>query len=467
MRRICIINQKGGVGKTTTTINLGAGLSRKGRKVLLIDLDPQGNISTCFHDSSQKDMYDFLIDNADIRECIKNLGTNFDMITCKGSLTNAEAQILRLDNKETLLRRKLKEFREVLNYDYILIDCPPAIGMLTQNAILASTEAIIPSACDFLGLNGLRSIVEFINFVSEKYDHDLTISKIVPTMLDQRHHSSQEVLNQMTNDFYEIVSDPIRFSIKLKESPQEGMSIFRYAANSPAAEDYSRLINQVIFDERKFKISQEEDELFEVENTENVVGDMQKTASVAAKAASTVKKKTRRKKSTPKYKRVIPTSRMPIIPRQRVKKNSFDDDFEMRKPRKPRKSVKSAKPKIKSKKIVKKLTKKSKTKSKIKPTAKSKITTKSKSKSTKLKKGIKKPVKKKTTTVKSKLKTKAKSLKIKKKTAVKVKKKIKLKTKVKTSTKAKSKTTKASKTSKKPKSKIRNHLGKKAAIALE
>ena len=268
MRIISILNQKGGVGKTTTTINLGAGLTRKNRKVLLIDLDPQGNIATCFNDSSQKDMYDFLIDNADIQECIRNLGTNFDMITCKESLIRAEAQMLGMENKETLLRRKLRGSEHIKNYDYVLIDCPPSIGLLSQNAILASSEIIIPVGCDYLSYKGLRTIVDLINYISDRYDHEIAISKIVPTMYDARNSLCVEILNQMSNDFYELVADPIRVSSKIKESPKFGKSIFKYDLKCTGAEDYMRLVNQVIFDERKYKIEEKKDAA-DLSDTEN------------------------------------------------------------------------------------------------------------------------------------------------------------------------------------------------------
>ena len=267
MRKICVINQKGGVGKTTTTINLGAGLSRKNRRVLLIDLDPQGNIATSLGDAPQKNVYDFLIDNADIRECTRNLGQNFDIVTSNESLTRAEAEILMMQNKETLLKRKLNEGAEALNYDYILIDCPPSIGVLTQNAILACGEAIIPVSCDFLGYTGLKSIVSLINFMCERYDHDITVSKIIPTMYDLRSNVSKQTLVEIKNDFYEIVSDPIRVNSKLREAPKHKQSIFRFAKNSRGSKDYTRLCNQIMYDERRFKIRDAE-QVEEVEEIE-------------------------------------------------------------------------------------------------------------------------------------------------------------------------------------------------------
>ncbi|MFH1440316.1 MAG: AAA family ATPase [Candidatus Woesearchaeota archaeon] len=308
MRTICIINQKGGVGKTTTTVNLGAGLSRKNRRVLLLDLDPQGSVATSFNDSSHKNMYDFLIDNADIRECIRSLGTNFDMVTSNDSLVSAEAQIQKIDNKEILLRKKINDFKEVfMKYDYILIDCPPSKGILTQNGILAGSEAIIPTTCDYLSYHSTKEIIDFINHMAEKYDHDITVSKIVPTLFDLRCADSNEVLCQMKNDFYEIVADPIRSNSKIKEAPKYGQSIFKYAKLSNGAEDYQRLVNQVIYDERRFKITPKENADEEVDSECDSPGRkiIEDSKSAVSKAAAKASMKLKSKSKDGKNKRKV------------------------------------------------------------------------------------------------------------------------------------------------------------------
>ncbi|MBT4541096.1 ParA family protein [Candidatus Woesearchaeota archaeon] len=413
MRKICIINQKGGVGKTTTTVNLGAGLSRKNRRVLLIDLDPQGHISTCFNDQSHKDMYDFLIENAHISECIKSLGTNFDMITSKESLTSAEVQIHQMDNKEGLLKRKLNEFNDIIKkYDYILIDCPPSIGILAQNGILASTEAIIPTTCDYLGYSSTKTMIGFIEHLGEKYDHDISVTKIVPSMFDSRCQESNDILMHVMNDYYEKVADPIRNTSKIKEAPKCGQSIFKYAKTSSGAEDYQRLVNSVIYDERKYKIEDRAELEEAVDDTEEYIEERivpKATAKARATAKASMRTKVKKAKKKKGSKKIV--KKKPIKKPAKTKKKAV----------KTKKTTKTKKKESKNKTTkTKKTVGKKETKKK---TTKVKKTTKTKKEKTKVKKPVKKVIKKKPTktgkTTKAKKtvkKTEKKPVKTKKKT---------------------------------------------------
>ncbi|MFT4303990.1 MAG: ParA family protein [Candidatus Woesearchaeota archaeon] len=251
MRTIAIINQKGGVAKTTTTISLAAGLSRKGKKVLVIDLDAQGNVGVALRSQSVKDVYDFLINTCDYRECLIHLGENLDLMTSKETLTKAEFLLVGEQNRELIFRNKLKE---IVGYDYILIDCSPSLGLLNQNALLAANEAIIPTSTDILGFKALKKIILAIDSLNSVFDHDCQITKIVPTMYDKRLKVCKEILSKITNDYYEIVADPIHTCSKLKEAPSKGESIFKYAPNSQATKDYTRLVQSVIRDEQKYNV---------------------------------------------------------------------------------------------------------------------------------------------------------------------------------------------------------------------
>ncbi len=251
MRKICVVNEKGGVGKTTTAVNIGAGLSRIDKRVLLIDLDPQGSVGTCLNDTSQKDMFDLLMEGADIRECIKPLGKNLEIITSKDNLIDAELSLVSKKNNLALLRTKLANLS---GYDYVIIDCPPSLSLLTQNALLFAHEAFIPVSTDYLGLKGLHKVCKIVKDFAEKFDHDIKVTKIIPTLYDGRSRHCTKILNDIKNEYYELVSDPIRVNTKLKEAPQHGKSIFKYANSSRGAKDYLKLVQSVVYDEPRYDI---------------------------------------------------------------------------------------------------------------------------------------------------------------------------------------------------------------------
>ncbi len=249
MRKICVINQKGGVGKTTTTINLGAGLTRKGKKVLIIDLDAQGNIASSLEIESYKNMYDFLFENAELKECICRVAKNLDVLHSTETLTKAEHFLAQEEDKEFLLKRKLEE---VEGYDYVLVDCPPSLGWINQNALLFADEAIIPVPTDYLGLEALRKMTVAIHSLNHYFDHNIKITKVVPTLYDRRNKLCPEMLKQMQNEYYEVMADPIHMNSKIRECPLAKKSIFSHAKSSRGAEDYMKLVNSVMRDEAKY-----------------------------------------------------------------------------------------------------------------------------------------------------------------------------------------------------------------------
>jgi chromosome partitioning protein len=247
MRKICVINHKGGVGKTTTAISIAAGLSRENRRVLIVDLDPQGNVHTSLKFHPKKDMFDLLFNNAEIKECIVSMGKNLDIIPSRETLTKAETLIQSKENKEHLLKQKLKNLS---GYDYVIVDCPPSLGILNQNAILYADEVFIPVSTEYLAFDALKKIREAIDDINEFYLHDCRVTKIIPTMFDKRNKLSKDILSEMNNTNYGIVSDPIRVCSKLKAAPKSGQSIYKFAASSRGAKDYARLVRHVIYDEK-------------------------------------------------------------------------------------------------------------------------------------------------------------------------------------------------------------------------
>lgn len=248
MRKICIINEKGGVGKTTTTISIAAGLSRKDKKVLVVDLDAQGNVGTILKVEVEKDVYNVLTENADVMQCTKHLGKNLDVMPSRETLTKTEVIISSMPNKEFILKNKLKALK---GYDYVLIDCPPSLGILNQNALLYAQEAFIPVSTDFLGYDALKKMTTVIETINDRFDHTIKITKVIPTLFDKRIKSCRKYLDKISSEFYEITTNPVRINSKLKEAPESGKSIFGFAPSSRGAKDYQRIVKVILNEEEK------------------------------------------------------------------------------------------------------------------------------------------------------------------------------------------------------------------------
>ncbi len=247
MRKICIINQKGGVGKTTTAVNIAAGLSRQGRKVLLVDVDPQGNIADSLAAQKSRSLYHFLTNQCSHVDCTTNLGKNLDLIHSDETLTKIETAFATTKRPAYLFSR---QFDSVSGYDYIIFDCAPSLGLLNQNVMLFAKEAIIPVMTHYLPMNGLANIAEAIEDINGHYGHDLQITHIVPTLHDGRNKINKEMLAKLQNDYPEVATNPIRINSKLAEAPSKGKSIFAYDQRSRGAKDYGKLVLNLISGEQ-------------------------------------------------------------------------------------------------------------------------------------------------------------------------------------------------------------------------
>lgn len=248
-RVIAVANQKGGVGKTTTAINLAACLSVKGKKVLLIDMDPQGNATSGVgvdKTEIQYTIYDLMIGESSIKDCIiENVFRDMDLIPTNVDLAAAEIELIGVERKEFILKDEVDFIKD--KYDFIIIDCPPALSMLTINAMTTADSVVVPIQCEYYALEGLSQLIHTINLVSERLNPSLSIEGIVFTMFDGRTNLSNQVVeNVRLNMGGNVYDSIIPRNIRLAEAPSYGMPIIQYDPKSTGAEAYMELAEEVI-----------------------------------------------------------------------------------------------------------------------------------------------------------------------------------------------------------------------------
>ena len=246
---IAIANQKGGVGKTTTSINLSACFAEKGKKVLVIDTDPQGNTTSGFGiDKNNLDntIYELILGECSIGDCIiKNVLKNVSVLPANVNLAAAEIELIGVDRKEYILKREVDYVKE--EYDFIIIDCPPSLNMLTINAMTTADSVLVPIQCEYYALEGLSQLIHTINLVKERLNPDLDMEGVVFTMFDSRTNLSMQVVENVKNNLKQkIYGTLIPRNVKLAEAPSHGMPINIYDAKSAGAEAYMRLAEEVI-----------------------------------------------------------------------------------------------------------------------------------------------------------------------------------------------------------------------------
>jgi chromosome partitioning protein len=252
MRVIALINQKGGVGKTTSAVNLGSGLVRLGKKVLLLDIDPQANLSLHLDIDVSKitlSVYDLLLGRAEIEQMITTTSEpGLHIIPSHIDLCSAELELVNTVGREVILRDAIKRYAEQAAElpDYILIDCPPSLSLLSLNALAAAEEVIVPIQAEFFALQGMGKLVEVVNVVKSRINSALRISGILICMYRSQTTLAREVLQEVESFFGEIVfQTKIRQNIKLAEAPGHGKTIFDYDPSSNGAADYEKLAREV------------------------------------------------------------------------------------------------------------------------------------------------------------------------------------------------------------------------------
>lgn len=248
-RIIAIANQKGGVGKTTTAVNLSAALAEKGKKVLLVDLDPQGNATSGLGVSKKQEntAYDMLVNDVPTELCIrKGVYETLDLIPTTVDLAGAEIEMLDIERHEFVLKRKLRVVAE--KYDYILVDCPPSLNLLTVNALTAANSVLVPIQCEFYAMEGLTQLTYTVQLVQKKLNPALKMEGVVFTMYDARTNLSEQVVESVRQYLTDRVFQTIiPRNVRLAEAPSHGMPIFEYDPRSSGAEAYIKLAEELMF----------------------------------------------------------------------------------------------------------------------------------------------------------------------------------------------------------------------------
>ena len=246
---IAIANQKGGVGKTTTSVNLGACLAYIGKRVLLVDVDPQGNATSGIGIEKaevEHCIYDILVDDIDVKDVIKSTAVeNLDIIPATIQLAGAEIELVPTISREVRLKRALESVKH--HYDYMVIDCPPSLGLLTINALTASDAVLIPVQCEYYALEGLSQLLNTVRLVQKHLNSDLMIEGVLLTMLDARTNLGIQVIDEVKKYFQDKVYQTIiPRNIRLSEAPSHGQPIIIYDPRSRGAEVYLDLAKEVV-----------------------------------------------------------------------------------------------------------------------------------------------------------------------------------------------------------------------------
>ena len=246
---IAIANQKGGVGKTTTSINLSACLADKGKKVLVIDTDPQGNTTSGFgveKNELDNTIYELILGECSIRDCIiNNVTDNVSVLPANVNLAAAEIELIGINKKEYILKNEVDYVKD--EYDFIIIDCPPSLNMLTINAMTTADSVLVPIQCEYYALEGLSQLIHTVNLVKERLNPDLDMEGVVFTMYDSRTNLSLQVVENVKQNLKQkVFKTLIPRNIRLAEAPSYGISINKYDAKSAGAEAYMQLADEII-----------------------------------------------------------------------------------------------------------------------------------------------------------------------------------------------------------------------------
>ncbi|MGE0789283.1 MAG: ParA family protein [Sandaracinaceae bacterium] len=242
-RRIAVFNHKGGTGKTTTAVNLAAGLAERGNRVLLIDADGQGNVGASLGIRGERTLYHVLVSGAPAEDCVVPVRHNLDVLTSNELLAAAELFLAQRANRHRVLRDRLGVAAD--GYDVVVLDCAPALSLMNQNALVYADSVLVPVACDYLSLIGVRQVLRTLKSVRELLKHPVQMLGVLPTFYDVRNRISRDALGALYDHFKERCLPPIRVNTRLREAPSTKKTIFELAPTSHGAKDYLTLVEHV------------------------------------------------------------------------------------------------------------------------------------------------------------------------------------------------------------------------------
>jgi len=243
-RRLAIFNHKGGTGKTTTSVSIAAGLAARGARVLLVDTDSQGNVAVSLGVKAERSLYHVLVMGLRPEGAVVSVRPNLDLIVSNETLAAAELYLAGRQNRDRVLRDRLAPLFEA--YDVVVLDCSPSLSLMNQNALVTADGVLVPVACDFLSLVGVRQVIKTVKNVNTLLHHPVQIYGVLPTFYDARARICRDAVETMKEHFGDRCLSPIRSTIKIKEAPAQGKTIFEYAADSNAAEDYLRVVDRLV-----------------------------------------------------------------------------------------------------------------------------------------------------------------------------------------------------------------------------
>ncbi len=243
-RIIAVFNHKGGTGKTTTSVSVAAGLSMRGQRVLLVDTDAQGNVAVSLNVKSDRSLYHVMVMGLSVKMVAQVVRPGLHLVASNETLAAAELYLAGRQNRDRVLRDRLMPIAG--DFDYVILDCSPSLSLMNQNALVFADSVLVPVACDYLSLVGVRQVVKTVRNVNQLLRHPVRIWGVLPTLYDARANICREAIETLKQHFGDRCLPPIRSAIRVKEAPAHGQTIFEYADGTPAAEDYRCIVDKII-----------------------------------------------------------------------------------------------------------------------------------------------------------------------------------------------------------------------------